>query len=195
MNDTVLTGSILIPLLVSVAFISIYVYKKREQETFRAYQPQALKRNGMVRKDKNGYIKLFIRQDNTEIAVGRIPRQHGIGGTLFQCRLPGKLKGAIQIATRGKGILPESKDREISSGDDFERVFIVKSEDGNAVRQLLSVEVRSELMKLNSFAVWLRVRDDEFDFFALKWLFSQEELDVFIDAALQTLRQMKTLLG
>ena len=75
------------------------------------------------------------------------------------------------------------------NNSEFNKAIIVRTNNENYARSLLSEDIQAQLFKLNQYGILIRIKQNELACYMLKNVKEQGPLDEFIDAGCVLLKQ------
>lgn len=196
MSETMLFVVFFIPFAVIIIFLLLRTSKKDKEELTKILQPQALQRNGTVKKDPLGYLRLYFSDAGVEVSVkgdkGR--GRYEDPSTILETEIVSHKNIKIHVSTEGvfaklaKAVVGE----DIQTGNpEFDKKFLVKGNEPLQAMHLLTLEIQQKLLELEQYSPLIDIKDGIFQFAVGVYFREQQQYDAFIDAGLAVLRQLK----
>lgn len=178
-------------LIAGFIFVS-RVFKKQAE----FFGEQAKKRNGSVKSELFGIVQGFsFPVEGLEATVfSRQGNRNSPPKSNFKCPITSSIE---LIICRESGLSKVGKmfgAQEVQLGvTSFDDLFLLKSSDGNFVRNLLTSMIQAKLLKCKDVYPTLKVNKTSLEFSVATYFNRHPELDDFIDTGILILKRLREL--
>lgn len=189
------SDSILILITVGILLFAIAIayYQNRKQQELLL--EQAEKQNGRI--EKGNFLaadRLIVPVGNFELRIYSVPGgKNRPAKTIAELAAGSALFPKIKVGRNNlfqKALETFGQERFLLGDEDFDKTFVIQTEDQASARQLLTYEIQKNLLEMKSKSPSLEVGPNQFRLMVLRILKNSEDYDLFISTAVTILQKL-----